>query len=237
MGYHSFYLYTDPLYLIVVIVSLVLMLGAQLLVKGNFSKYSKISNSRGLTGADAARRVLEYHGVYNVDIQPVSGNLTDHYDPRTNVIRLSESVYNSNSIAAVGIAAHEAGHAVQHAQNYVPVKIRTAIIPFANYGPTVGIILMLVGVLINMFNVIVVGLVLFAATFIFQLVTLPVEFNASRRAIQTIGEANLLDGDELSGAKRVLTAAALTYVAAMLQSLLTLLYYALRFLGRNNRRR
>jgi len=237
MGFHFYYLYADPLYLIIVIISLVLMLGAQLLVKGSFSKYSKISNSRNLTGADAARKVLENHGIYNVDIQSVNGNLTDHYDPRTNVIRLSENVYNSNSIAAVGIAAHEAGHAVQYAQNYTPVKVRTAIIPFANYGPTVGIILMLLGVLINMFNMIVIGLILFAATFMFQLVTLPVEFNASRRAIETISETNLLDSDELRGAKRVLTAAALTYVAAMLQSLLTLLYYALRFLGRGNRRR
>ena len=237
MGYYSYYRFIDPLYLTVIIVSLALMLGAQLLVKVNFSKFSKIANSRNLTGAQTAQNVLEYHGVFNVNIEAVSGNLTDHYDPRSNVIRLSQNVYNSNSIAAVGIAAHEAGHAVQHAKNYLPVKVRTAIIPFANYGPTFGIILMLVGSLINALNIVVVGLLLFAATFIFQLVTLPVEFNASRRAIKTIDEMQLLEGSELGGAKRVLTAAALTYVAAMLQSLLTLLYYALRFLGRGNRRR
>lgn len=227
----------DPLYLTVVIVSLGLMLFAQFLVKVNFAKFSKIPNVRNLTGAEAARKVLEYNGVYGVNIEAVNGNLTDHYDPRTNVIRLSQGVYNSNSIAAVGIAAHEAGHAVQHAQNYVPVKVRTAIIPFANYGPSIGIILMLIGTFINVLNIIVVGLVLFAATFVFQLVTLPVEFNASQRAIKTIEEMNLLEGDEAKGAKKVLTAAALTYVAAMIQSLLTLLYYALRFLGRSNRRR
>ena len=237
MGYYSFYRFMDPLYLGVVVVSLGLMLVAQYLVKANFAKFSKIPNMRNLTGAEAARKVLEYNGVFGVNIEAVNGNLTDHYDPKTNVIRLSQGVYNSNSIAAVGIAAHEAGHAVQHAQNYVPVKVRTAIIPFANYGPAIGIILMLIGTLINVLDIIVVGLVLFAATFVFQLVTLPVEFNASQRAIKTIKEMNLLEGDEAVGAKKVLTAAALTYVAAMIQSLLTLLYYALRFLGRSNRRR
>ncbi len=236
MGFFSFYRFMDPLYLAVVVISIFLMLIAQLLVKSSYSKFSKISNSRGLTGADAARRVLEYHGIYNVDIQSVSGNLTDHYDPRTNVIKLSDGVYGSTSIAAVGIAAHEAGHAVQHAKNYVPIKVRTAIIPFANYGPAIGIILMLIGAFINAFNIIIFGLALFAATFIFQLVTLPVEFNASRRAIKTISELNLLEDNELRGAKRVLTAAALTYVAAMIQSLLTLLYYAVRLLGNNRRR-
>ena len=232
-----YYAMMDPLYLAVVVISLVLMLLAQLLVKGSFSKYSKRINMRNITGAEAALKVLEYHGVYNVKIQPVSGNLTDHYDPRSNVIRLSESVYSSNSIAAVGIAAHEAGHAVQHAKNYVPVKVRTAIIPFANYGPTVGILLMIIGAFLNAFNLVVIGLALFGATFLFQLVTLPVEFNASRRAVQTISEMQLLEDAELRGAKMVLTAAALTYVASMIQSLLTLLYYALRFLGGTSRRR
>ncbi len=236
MGYFSFYRFFDPLYLAVVVISLLLMIITQILVKSNYSKFSKINNLRGLTGAQAAKEILKFHGVYNVNVEAVSGKLTDHFDPRTNTIRLSEGVFASTSIAAIGVAAHEAGHAVQYAKNYAPIKVRTAIIPLANYGPTVGIILMLIGSFINAFNIIVIGLLLFAATFVFQLVTLPVEFNASRRALKTIDEMHLLETTELKGASKVLTAAALTYVAAMIQSLLTLLYYAVRLLGNNRRR-
>lgn len=234
MGFPFFYGYYDPLYLFVIIVSLVIMLIAQGLVKGRYSKYSKINNGRNLTGADAAKAVLNSAGVFDVAIEHVAGTMTDHYDPKTNTIRLSDGVYNSTSIAAIGIAAHEAGHAVQYSENYAPIKVRTAIVPFAQYGPMFGVILMLIGMFLNFFNLIVIGLVLFGATFLFQMVTLPVEFNASRRALAAIKENNLLYGEEYSGAKKVLTAAALTYVAAMVQSFLTLLYYIIRFTG--NRR-
>ena len=235
MYYPYYYGFYDPLYLGIAVISLIIMISAQILVKSRYSKYSKISNNRGLTGADAARQVLEYNGVYGVGIERVSGQLTDHYDPKTNVIRLSDGVFDSTSIAAVGIAAHEAGHAVQYAKNYFPIKVRTAIIPFARFGPAFGIIMMLIGAAVNMLNLIVIGLILFGATFAFQFITLPVEFNASRRALSAINEKYLLDEEGYKGAKKVLTAAALTYVAAMIQSFLTLLYYATRFLG--NRRR
>ncbi len=234
--YYGFYRYTDPLYLYIVFASLIMMIATQVLIKSRFKKYSKVQNSRAITGCEAAKRVLENNGVYDVRIEAVTGNLTDHYDPRSKVIRLSSEVYNSTSISAVGVAAHEAGHAVQHAVGYAPIKVRIAIIPFANYGPTIGIILMLVGLFLEHFNLITIGLVLFSATFIFQVVTLPVEFNASKRAITTIKELSLLNENEITGARRVLTAAAMTYVAAMLQSLLTLLYYAIRFLGVGRRR-
>ncbi len=159
-GYGMYYLW-DPLYMTVVIISLIIMLWAQYLVKSRYKSYSRIPNSRGLTGADAARAVLSANGVTGVRIEVVSGTMTDHYDPRSNVIRLSEGVCDSTSIAAVGIAAHEAGHAVQYAAGYVPIKIRTAIIPFAQYGPMLGIILMIIGSAINFFNLTVLGLVLF----------------------------------------------------------------------------
>ena len=234
MFYPYFYGYYDPAYLFIMIVSLVVMLIAQGLVKGRYSKYSKINNLRNLTGADAAKAVLNSAGVFGVTIEHVGGTMTDHYDPKTNTIRLSEGVYNSTSIAAIGIAAHEAGHAVQYAKNYAPIKVRMAIVPFAQYGPIVGILLMFIGLFLNYFNLIVIGLILFGATFFFQMVTLPVEFNASRRALSAIKDNNLLYDEEYSGAKKVLTAAALTYVAAMVQSFLTLLYYIIRFTG--NRR-
>ena len=234
MGFGYFYGFYDPLYLFIMIISLAVMLMAQVLVKGRYSKYSKISNARNLTGADAAKAVLNASGVYGVTIERINGTMTDHYDPKTNTIRLSDGVYNSTSIAAIGIAAHEAGHAVQYSENYAPIKVRMAIIPFAQYGPMIGVLLMLVGLFINYFNLILIGLLLFASTFIFQLITLPVEFNATRRALVAIKESNLLYGEEYDGAKKVLTAAALTYVAAMVQSFLTLLYYIIRFTG--NRR-
>lgn len=223
------------MYLGIALVSLIIIFIAQGLVKSRYSKYSKIPNMRGITGADAARTVLETNGVYGVRIEEVSGNLTDHYDPRNNTIRLSSDVYRGKSIAAVGIAAHEAGHAVQYAKKYVPVKIRTAIIPFARFGPMFGVILIMVGFLLNSMNLALAGVLLYAAVFVFQFVTLPVEFNASRRALVAIKESNLLYGEEYDGAKKTLTAAALTYVAAMLQSLLTLLYYLFRIFG--NRRK
>ena len=221
-------------YLLYMLPGLVLMLYAQFKVKHSFSKYSKVTNSRGLTGADAAREVLRQNGVDGVRIEHVSGNLTDHYDPRTNIIRLSDDVYNSTSVAAVGVAAHEAGHAVQYAKSYGPIKLRAAIIPACNIGSRLGIPLAIIGAVIDMMGLVYVGLALFGLAVLFQVVTLPVEFNASRRAISAINSTALLTKEEASGAKAVLSAAAMTYVAAMIQSLLMLLYYMSRFAGRRD---
>ncbi len=230
------YYYFDPLYVGLVLVSLVIMVAAQIGVKSSYAKYARIANSRGLTGRDAAELVLRSGGVTDVQITSVSGRLTDHYDPRQKVIRLSEGVYGANTIAAVGIAAHEAGHALQHAQGYSPLKLRNAIIPLSNYGPSVGILLLVIGAMLNFEGLIWVGLILFSFAFLFQLVTLPVEFNASRRALAAIRESAMLNEQEQKGAASVLRAAAMTYVAAMLQSFMTLLYYIVRFTGRSNRR-
>ena len=235
MYYPYYYGYYDPMYLGIALASLIVIFAAQALVKSRYSKYSKVANIRGITGADAARTVLESNGVYGVRIEEVAGNLTDHYDPRNNTIRLSSDVFHGKSIAAVGIASHEAGHAVQYAKKYVPVKLRTAIIPLARFGPMFGVILIAIGLMLNSMNLALAGVILYGAVFAFQFITLPVEFNASRRALVAIKETNLLYGEEYDGAKKTLTAAALTYVAAMLQSLLTLLYYIFRIFG--NRRK
>ena len=227
-----YYFYTDPLYLILLIPVLALTVYAQAKVSGNYNKYGKIRNSRGLTGAQAARAVLESHGVYNVAIQRTSGRLTDHYDPRDNVIRLSEGVYDSASIASVGVAAHEAGHAVQYAVGYSPIKLRMAILPITQFGSQFGVIALILGIVLYWEPLFLVGILLFSFTTLFQLVTLPVEFNASHRAIETIEGLHLLEGEEVRGARKVLSAAALTYVAALLMSVLQLLRYLLVFAGR-----
>lgn len=221
-------------YLWFMLPGLLLALYAQFKVKHTFSVYSKVSNSRGLTGADAAREVLRQNGVDNVRIERVSGELTDHYDPRSNIIRLSDSVYSSVSVAAVGVAAHEAGHAVQYAQSYGPIKLRAAIVPACNIGSQIGIPLAVIGAIMDFYGLVIAGIALFGLAVVFQIVTLPVEFNASRRALQAINSSSLLTGDEYSGARRVLTAAAMTYVAAMIQAIMTLLYYVTRLTG--NRR-
>ena len=221
-------------YLFYMLPGLVLMLYAQFKVKHSFSKYSKVTNQRGLTGADAAREVLRQSGVDGVRIEHVSGNLSDHFDPRTNVIRLSDDVYNSTSVAAVGVAAHEAGHAVQYAKGYGPIKLRAAIIPACNIGSQLGIPLALIGAVMGVLGLVYAGLALFGLAVLFQVITLPVEFNASRRAINAINSTALLTKEESSGAKAVLSAAAMTYVAAMIQSLLMLLYYVSRFTGRRD---
>jgi Zn-dependent membrane protease YugP len=221
-------------YLWFMLPGLLLALYAQFKVKHTFSVYSKVSNSRGLTGADAAREVLRQNGVDNVRIERVSGELTDHYDPRSNVIRLSDSVYSSVSVAAVGVAAHEAGHAVQYAQSYGPIKLRAAIVPACNIGSQIGIPLAVIGAIMDFYGLVIAGIALFGLAVVFQIITLPVEFNASRRALQAINSSSLLTGDEYSGARRVLTAAAMTYVAAMIQAIMTLLYYVTRLTG--NRR-
>ena len=223
----------DYYYFVLVLPAVILSVIAQVKVKGTYSKMSKIPNSQRFTGAMAAYRVLSYYGITNVRIEPVAGKLTDHYDPRTNVIRLSSGVYSGTSIASVGIACHEAGHAAQHAEKYMPIKIRNAVLPVANIGSSVGIWLAVIGYFMGMTLLIQLGIFLFAFVVIFQLVTLPVEFNASSRALKVIDETGMLRGEEQKGAKKVLSAAAMTYVAALLVSVANLLRLVLR--SRNRR--
>lgn len=224
----------DYYYIILVVPALILSVIAQIGVKGTYKRYSGILNSRGLTGAAAAQKVLAFYGIYNVRIEQVSGKLTDHYDPRANVIRLSSGVYSGSSIAAVGVACHEAGHAAQHAQNYVPIKIRNAILPVANIGSSAGIYLAIIGYFLGFSILVNIGIVLFAFVVLFQLVTLPIEFNASSRAIKVIDETGLLDVEEQIGAKKMLAAAAMTYVASLLVSIMSLLRLILRFNSRRD---
>ena len=218
----------DTTYLILVLPCIILSLWASANVKSTFNRYNKQLSARHITGAMAAERVLRAHGVYNVRIEQVGGNLTDHYDPKANVIRLSDSVYNSTSTAAIGVACHEAGHAVQYAQNYGPIKLRAAIIPVTNIGSRLAMPLILLGVLLAFMETfsyffIYLGIACFGLSLIFQLVTLPVEFNASRRAMRAIADSELLTSEEQRGARKTLTAAALTYVAATALALAQLL--------------
>lgn len=220
--------------MIILIPAIIFSLIAQGMVQSAFNKYSKVRNSRGFTGADAARQILDRNGLSNVRIERVAGKLTDHYDPKANVIRLSDSVYGSDSVAAVGVAAHEAGHAVQYAVGYSPIKLRSAIIPVTQFGSQLSTPLVVVGILFSWDFLITAGILLFCAVVFFQAVTLPVEFNASGRAIATLRDDHVLEDDELKGAKKVLTAAALTYVAAMISAVLSLLRLVL--LSRSRRR-
>lgn len=192
-------------------------------VNTTYRKYSKVNSRRGMTGADAAYKLLMLNGITDVKIKRISGNLTDHYNPQTKEICLSEGVFNSRSVAAIGIACHEAGHACQHAFGYAPLKLRNAVIPVTKIGSSLGIPLALLGMIIYSDTLIYVGLILYAAVAVFQLITLPVEFNASKRALLTIESNAFLEGEEYTGAKRVLTAAAMTYVAALVSALATLL--------------
>lgn len=207
-------------------------MAAQIQVNGNFRHYSAVRNRRGITGARAAEAVLRSHGVTDVAIRPVRGSLTDHYDPRDNCIYLSESVYAADTVAAVGVAAHEAGHAVQYAQGYAPVRLRSAIVSVTNLSSQASMVLLFIGLFLYSQTLFGVGILLFSVTTFFQLITLPVEFNASRRAMDTIESQGLLDDDEAQGAGKVLRAAAMTYVAALLTSLLQLLRFLVIFLGR-----
>lgn len=229
----------DMTYLVLVLPCIILSLWASSNVKSTFNKYSRQHSLRRITGADAAERVLRGNGVHGVRIERVSGQLTDHYDPRTNVIRLSDSVYDATSTAAIGVACHEAGHAVQYAQSYAPIKLRAAIIPITNFGSRLAMPLILLGILLTFlgelsYTLIYLGIGCFGLSLVFQLVTLPVEFNASRRAMQAIREANILTDEEQTGARKTLTAAALTYVAATALSLAQLLRLLAIF---GNRRR
>jgi len=232
------YFFANNLYWIALIPIFLLSIWAQIQVSGSFRRYSAVNNRRNLTGAEAAEAVLRAHGVHDVEIRSVGGNLTDHYDPRDNTIYLSQSVYSAPTIAAVGVAAHEAGHAVQYAEGYVPVRVRSAIVPATQVGSKFSFILLILGLLLYSQPLFLFGIVLFSLTTIFQFVTLPVEFNASHRAIETIEGQHLLEDDEIAGAKSVLRAAAMTYVAALLMSLLQLLRYVFIFTSREggNRR-
>lgn len=219
-----FYYYGyDLSYLIFVLPAVIFALWAQFHVNSTIRRYQKIRNSRGMTGCAAARAILDANGLQNISVEHISGNLTDHYDPRANVIRLSDAVYNSDSATAVGIAAHEAGHAIQHAQGYMPIKIRQAIIPVTSICSNLSMPLILLGLLFSFPSLAYIGVILFGASTVFQLVTLPVEFNASARAIRVLDEYHYLEDDELRAAKKTLSAAALTYVAALAVSLANLL--------------
>ncbi|MBQ6895671.1 MAG: zinc metallopeptidase [Oscillospiraceae bacterium] len=223
----------DIYYLILVVPAIIFSVWAQNKVTSTFKKYNQVRTYSGMTGYEAARRILSANGLYNVAVERVSGNLTDHYDPKANVIRLSDSVFNSNSVAAVGVAAHEAGHAVQYATHYAPIKLRTAIIPVTNIGSTLSIPVVLIGFFMGLQPLVNIGLLLFATVAVFQLVTLPVEFNASRRAVNALEMGGTMADDEMKAVKKVLSAAAMTYVAALAVSVANLLRLVLRFGGRS----
>ncbi len=229
---YGYYPYFDWTYLLVII-GIVITLAASAKVKSAFAKYSQVRTRTGITGAQAAERILRESGIYDVQIQAVAGNLTDHYDPRSKVLRLSESVYGSNSLAAVGVAAHECGHALQHQNSYAPLILRSTLVPVANIGSMSAWPVIILGIFMGYNEFLInLGIILFSAAVLFQLITLPVEFNASRRAIARLSETGILYGDELGQSKKVLDAAALTYVAAAAASILQLLRLVLLFGGR-----
>ena len=235
------YYYFDWTYIVLVLPCIILSLWASSNVNNTFNRYSKQFSIRRITGAQAAQRVLSANGVNGVRIERVSGNLTDHFDPKTNVIRLSDSVYDSTSTAAIGVACHEAGHAVQYAQNYAPIKLRAAVIPATNLGSKLAMPLILIGVLLSAsleisYSLVYLGIACFGLSLVFQLITLPVEFNASRRAMRAIADVNILTEEEQRGAKKTLTAAALTYVAATAVALSQLLRLLVIFGGGRRRR-
>ena len=237
---YSYYYGFDWTYIVLVLPCLLLSMWASSNVNSTFKKYAKQFSQRRLTGAEAAQRVLAANGVRGVRIDRVSGNLTDHFDPKTNVIRLSDSVYGSTSTAAIGVACHEAGHAVQYAVGYTPIKLRAAIIPITNFGSKIAMPLILIGILLSAlgnvsYTFVYLGIAAFSLSLVFQLVTLPVEFNASRRAMQAIESANILTEEEQRGARKTLTAAAMTYVAATAVSLAQLLRLIMIFGGRRRR--
>lgn len=227
----------DWTYIVIILPCMLLSLWASSRVNTTFKKYSTQYSLRRLTGADAARRVLSSHGVHNVRIERVSGNLTDHFDPKSNVIRLSDSVYDNTSTAAIGVACHEAGHAVQYAQNYGPIKLRAAIVPVTNLGSKLAMPLILLGLVLSFlgnfsYTLVYLGIACFSLSVVFQLITLPVEFNASHRALRAIEDGQILTEDELKGARKTLSAAAMTYVAATAVAMAQLLRLLILFGGR-----
>lgn len=234
-GYRPFFgFYFDPTY-ILVLIGIIITLMAQFMVNSRFKKYSNVRCSSGLTGAMAADRILRAQGIYDVRIEHVSGRLSDHYDPRHKVLRLSDSTYHSTSVAAVGVAAHECGHAIQHAKGYFPIKLRGLLVPVANIGSYASWILILIGLLFSGSSSsawLSAGIICFAATVLFHVVTLPVEFNASSRAIDVLSGTGMLYGEEITGARKVLNAAALTYVASAATAILQLLRLIILFGGK-----
>lgn len=230
MGYY----YWDPTYILVVIGAVICMI-ASARVKGTFNKYSQLRSMSGMNGAQVAQRVLQAAGIYDVQVRHVSGSLTDHYDPRTKTVNLSDPVYNATSVAALGVAAHECGHAIQHAKSYAPLSIRSALVPIANFGSMLAWPVILIGLLFNTRSsglIIDIGILLFSAAVLFQLVTLPVEFDASRRALVMLRTQGILADDELRYTRRVLKSAALTYVASAAAAILQLLRIMLITNGR-----
>lgn len=230
MGYY----YWDPTYILVVIGAVICMI-ASARVKGTFNKYSQLRSMSGMNGAQVAQRVLQASGIYDVQVRHVSGSLTDHYDPRTKTVNLSDPVYNATSVAALGVAAHECGHAIQHAKSYAPLSIRSALVPIANFGSMLAWPVILIGLLFNTRSsglIIDIGILLFSAAVLFQLVTLPVEFDASRRALVMLRTQGILADDELRYTRRVLKSAALTYVASAAAAILQLLRIILITNGR-----
>lgn len=219
-------------YLIFILPALILSVYAQFKVKSTFSKYSQVRSARGITGVDAASTLLRRNGLAGqVNIEAVAGSLSDHYDPQSRVLRLSQDVYGSNSIAAIGVAAHEVGHAIQHSQQYAPLELRHKIVPVTNFASSASFPILLLGLFLNITDLIFIGIILFSAVVVFHLVTLPVEFNASRRAVGELVEAGVISSEETPMVKKVLGAAALTYVAATLSAIANLLYYVMIFMG------
>ena len=231
-GYPGFGFYWDPT-LILVIVGAVISMWASGRVQSTFAKYSRMGSMSRMTGAETARRILDSQGLYHVQVRSVSGNLTDHYDPRTKTVNLSQSVYGSTSVASIGVAAHECGHAVQDAQAYAPLNIRSALVPVANIGCKLSWPIILIGLLLGMTPFLHLGIILFSLSVLFQLITLPVEYNASSRAVSLLGQLGILQGNEVGAARKVLNAAALTYVAAAAATILQLLRLIILFGGRN----
>lgn len=219
-------------YLFFILPALLISMYAQYKVKSTFTKYSQVRSAYGRTGADVAANLLRLNGLGNkVGIEPIRGELTDNYDPRSQVLHLSESVYGNNSIAAIGVAAHEVGHAIQHNQQYAPMQLRHAIVPVANFASAASFPILLVGMLINSLNLILFGVILFSAVVLFHVVTLPVELNASNRAVVQLSQAGLISNEEVPLVKKVLGAAAMTYLAATLMAIANLLYYVMIFMG------
>lgn len=232
-GYYGYYF--DPTYILIIIAAIISLI-AQWRVNSAFSKYSRVASMSGMTGAQAARMILQSNGINDVSVQRISGKLTDHYNPSTKVLNLSESVYGSTSVAAIGVAAHECGHAIQHARGYFPLSLRTALVPVANIGSQFSWVFIIVGAILS-FNqtLITIGIIMFSAAVLFQLVTLPVEFNASARALEQLESNGILYRDEVSQTRKVLSAAALTYVAAAATAILQLLRLIILFGGRGRR--
>lgn len=229
------YFYMDKYYILLVIPALLISMLAQFLVKSTFNKYSKVPSSKYITGAEAARQLLKANGIYDVQVAQVSGNLTDHYDPRTKTLRLSDSTYGSTSVAAIGVAAHETGHAIQHDLKYGPLVLRSSLVPVANIGSAAGPYIAIIGLFLGFPVIINIGLLMFAAAILFYLITLPVEFNASTRAIASLDSSGILNGQELKSARKVLSAAAMTYVASALVAVASFIRLLLLAGQRRNR--